>query len=359
MIIVIYKNNTPPMKIRSSHLSASISSGYSLVELLVAMVIGLFLLTGAYQITQVNKTNNILQKAVEQTQKDGRFAINHISYAIKTAGYSGFYGHFTTGAENLLNTPADDRWDISIPVSGFNNVANGATIVGITDFVANTDVLLLKGMNTNTVPVIDNADSATLAAATDSAFTAGDIVVVSDVDQTSLFRVGTVSSDATTSTLTLVSGAGTPGNSALLDNSYNSEAEIAKYDVQMFYIKNGSNGSPALFKANIANTGGVVSLQENELVSDIKDMQISFGIDNDNDQVLDVYRNASAVTDWSQIASINLVLLANSNKDNIVPEKTSFSFDVNLVSFVQDATASTDADRRLKRVFRTYAPLRN
>lgn len=346
------------MKIRTTHLSAS-SSGYSLVEVLVSMIIGLFLLTGAFQVTQANKRNNVLQKSLQQVQKDGRFAINHVSYAIKTAGYSGFYGNLTAGVENLINTPTDGRWDISIPVSGFNNVANSDTILGISGFVANTDILLLKGMNSNTVPVINNADASTIVAATVSAFKVGDIVVVSDVDQASLFQIGSVSSDLTTSTLSLVSGAGNPGNSALLDNSYNSGAEIAKYDVQMFYIKNGRNGSPALFKTIITNTGGVASLQENELVSDIKDMQISYGIDNNNDQILDVYSDASAVADWSQIASINLALLANSKQDNVVLEKNSFSLDTNLVSFIRDTVASADADKRLKRVFRTYIPLRN
>ena len=326
---------------------------------MIAMLIGLFLLTGAFQITQANKRNNVLQKTVQQVQKDGRFAINHLSYAIKTAGYSGFYGAYTSSVENLLNTPTDEKWNISQPVSGFNDVTNATTIAGITDFVANTDVLLIKGMTTNTVPVISNADSATIVIDTPSGFSAGDLVVVSDVDQASLFQVDAVASDATTSTLSIVNSGATPGNSALLDNGYNSGAEIGKYQVQLFYIKNGRDGFPALFTSTVANSGGAVSLQENELVSDIKDMQISYGIDTNNDQILDIYSDASAVADWSQLVSINLVLLASSKKDNVVPENNSFSFDANLVSFVRDAKASTDADRRLKRVFRTYIPLRN
>jgi type IV pilus assembly protein PilW len=335
------------------------SAGYSLVELLISMLLGLFLLTGAYQTSLTNKKANRLHKTLQETQKNGRFAIDNLSYAIKTAGYSGFYGTFSSGVENLLNTPVDQKWNISIPVSGFNNVNSSDTIAGITGFTPNTDVLLLKGMNSNSVPVISNTNPSTLVVATASAFSAGDLVVVSDVDQASVFQVNTVSSTTTTSSVTLAAGGSSPGNSALLSNSYNSDAEIGKYDVQMFYIKNGLNGAPALFKTAIVNSGGSIQFQEIELVSDIKNMQISYGIDNNNDQILDEYKDASTIADWSQLISINVVLLASSNNDNIVPEASSFSFDANLVTFVRDTVASAGADKRLKRVFRTYVPLRN
>ena len=335
------------------------SSGYTLVELLISLLLGLFLLTGAYQTSLTNKTANRLHKTLQETQKNGRFAIDNLSYAIKTAGYSGFYGSLATGVENLINIPTDQKWDISIPVSGFNNVNSSDTIAGITGFIPNTDVLLLKGMNSNSVPVISDSTTSELIAATDNAFSAGDIIVVSDVDQASVLQVNTVSSTTTTSTLTLAAGGSSPGNSALLSNSYNSDAEIGKYDVQMYYIKNGLNGSPALFKTALMSTGGVIQLQENELVSDIINMQISYGTDNNNDQILDEYIDAAPGTDWSQLVSINLVLLASSNNDNIVPQASSFSFDANLETFVRDAVASAAADKRLKRVFRTYVPLRN
>lgn len=317
------------------------------------------MLLGAFQITQVSGRGYILQKTLQQVQKDGRFATNYLSSAIKAAGYSGFYGTLNTGVENSLNITGNSIWDVSVPVSGFNNVAFGDTVAGITGFKDETDVLILKGLNSNTVPLISNTDSATLVAEAPNTFTAGDIVLVNDVDQATLFQVATVSSDATSSTLTLQVGAGTPGNSSLLNNSYNSEAEIGRYDVQMFGIKNGRNGLPALFKISLVNTAGVVALKEDELVSNINDMQISYGVDTNNDLVLDVYQHAAAVTDWSQVKSVNVVLLTSSSEEKAVPEASSYSFDANLMSFVRDATPSNNANRRLKRVFRTFVPLRN
>lgn len=335
------------------------SSGYTLVELLISMLLGLFLLVGVYQVNVTNKQANNLQKALQQTQKNGRFAVDSLSYAIKTAGYSGFYGSFSTGVENLLNTPTNQKWNISVPVSGFNDVASSDTIAGITGFKADTDVLLLKGMSGNVVSVISNDSSDTVISATIDAFATGDIVVVSDADQASVFQATDVSIDATTTTMTLTAGAATPGNSALLNNSYNSDSDISKYELQMFYIKDGRNGSPALFKASLTSVAGAIQMQEEEFASDIKDLQINYGIDNNADQVMDEYKDASTITDWSELVSINVVLLANSHKDNVVPAANSFSFDTSLVTFTKDSVAATGADRRLKRVFRTYMPLRN
>lgn len=346
------------MKNRPLHLSLSVA-GYTLVEMLIAMVIGLFLLAGAFQITQANKRNNVLQKNIQQVQKDGRFGVDHLTYAIKTAGYSGFYESLFNGVENLINTPTNIKWDVSIPVSGYDNVATDDIIARITNFTPNTDVLLLKGMSSNSASVLNNVDSSNIVVDVPSNFTAGDIVLVSDADQASLLQVSSISRAVTGDTLTLASGAGTPGNSGLLNYSFNADSEISKYEVQMFYIKNGRNGLPALFKTMLINKAGTVSLQENELVSGIKDMQISYGIDNNNDQILDAYNDASAITNWNQVLSIKLVLLASSNDEYVMPAKSSFSFDVNLVSFVKDTVASNDADRRLKRVFRAYIPLRN
>lgn len=347
------------MKIHNSKSSVNLSLGYSLVELLISMSLGVFLMTGVFQVNQTNQKSHDLQKALEQTQKNGRFAIDNLSYAIKTAGYSGFYDSFTSGVENLLNLPNNTKWNISNPTVGFDNVPSSRTIIGITGFTPNTDVLLLKSMSRNVVPVVNNANSNTIVAATNIAFSAGDIVVVSDVDQASIFQANNINIAGNNTTLSFAVGAGNPGNSKLLANSFNSSAEISKYDLQMFYIKAGRNGSPALFKAIMVNTAGVTQLQESELVSDIRNMQIIYGIDNNNDQVIDAYEDASVVADWKNLISINIALLANSSRDNILPEKSSFGFNTSRITFVKDASASSLADKRLKRVFRTSLPLRN
>ena len=342
-----------------SKLSPKRIAGYTLVELMIAMSIGLFLIGGSFQITQTNKKSTRLQKNLQQTQNNGRFAINNLSYAIKTAGYSGFYMDLSDGVENLINTPTDAKWDISTPVSGFNNVANSKTIAGVTGFIPNTDVLLLKGMESDVLPVFTNNDSSTIEVSKDNNFSNGDIVVITDTDQASLFQIGSIATDSTKSTLTLTTGGSTPGNATLLSNSFNSESQISLYSLQLYYIKAGMSGEPALFTTSLSNSSGTIQVQEKELVSNIDNMQLNYGIDNNDDQVVDEYKDASTITNWSQVVSINVALLASSHGDNIVPKKSSYSYDADLVTFVADSTPSNTANKRLKRIFRTYIPLRN
>lgn len=337
---------------------SSASSGYTLVELLIAMLISLFLMGGVYQITEANKKASLISTMQQRAQKDGRFAINHLSHAIKLARYSGFYGDLSAGVENVINNPAEQKWNISQPVIGFNNVSSADNIAGVTGFVAGTDVLLLKGMNTNTVPVISNLANNTLVISANSGFVAGDIVVITDTDQASLFQIENVVNDATTSTLMLSVDGANPGNASLLSNGYGSPAEIGKYNFQMYYIKEGQSGFPALYEAILITNAGQIELQENELVSNIDNLQVKYGVDTNNDEVVDGYNAATAVADWNQLISMKLALISCSNEP-VVNEKNSFTYDDERVTFIQDATPSSSADKCLRRVFTSYVPLRN
>jgi len=352
------------MKIQSpllskTSLSSVRSSGYTLVELMVAMALGLFLMMGVFQLNQANQKSSRLQDSLAQTQKNGRFAIDSISYAIKTAGYSGFYKDLSTGVDNALKNPTSSSWDVATPVEGFNNVSNGDNIAGITGFFPGTDVLLLKGMSQDNFRVIANASTSNMVVASPSAFATGEIVVVSDIDQASVFQISNATSDTVQTTLTLDTAGNTPGNAALLGSIYDPKAEIGKLKVQMLHIKNGQNGSPALFTTSLVNASGDIQLQEAELVSDVGDMQISYSVDSNNDSIVDTTQEAHNVTNWNQVIGINIAILATSNNDNVLPEKTSYSFDNNLVTFKRDAVATASADRRLKRSFTVYMPLRN
>lgn len=333
--------------------------GLTLIELMIAMVLGLFLVAGVFQLNLSNQKTSRLQEAIAQTQKNGRFAIDTLSHAVKSAGFSGFYRDLSDGVENLLNNPGDIRWDVATPLSGFNDVTPTDSIAGINGFVAGTDVLVIKGMSSLPVPVISHNAPNNLVADTPSRFNNGDIVIISDIDQASAFQINTATSNGVSTTLSLVSGAGTPGNSALLGNGYTADAELGHLELKLFYIKPGQNGNPALYSTELVNTGGVISLNEIELVSDIANLQVSYGVDTNNDLKLDNYSPANAVADWKQVLSVRISLLASSIKDNITDNKSSYSFEPLQAGFSKDLIPAATADKRLKRAFSAYVPLRN
>ena len=114
-------------------LPASIASprsqrGLTLVELMVALVMGMVLLAGVATVFVANKQSYRLQDSLARLQENGRFAIEFLERDIRMAGY--------TGCKNLVlkkNTISDPpgsntcstqgmTLDGGEPVDGFNNV---------------------------------------------------------------------------------------------------------------------------------------------------------------------------------------------------------------------------------------------
>ncbi|MEE9426014.1 MAG: PilW family protein [Methylococcales bacterium] len=342
--------------------------GFSIVEILVAMLIGLVLMVGSIDVLLSNKQTNSLQIALSKIQHDGRLAINLLSSDIRMADYSGCFNDVSDGVENTLNNPTSFAWDLSNTVQGFNNVSASFTVSDansggvISSIVEGTDVLVIKGM-ADGVPISSNPDNTTFTI-TESLnnLNTGEILVVADCEQASMFQASSVASTGGVTTILHTASGITPGNStATVSNSFGTDAEIARLTSTVYYIKNDASGTAGLFQSSLSvnSSGDTVALEENQLVSNVENMQIHYGVDNDDDQDVDVYQNAAAVTDWQAVISIRMALLLASKNDFLIENAESYSFDDNTFSFTKDDLAGANADRRLRRTFTGFMALRN
>lgn len=339
--------------------------GFSLIELLVASLIGIFLMAGAIKVYSANKTTYQLQDAMSEVQKNGRFIISRLTSRIQGAGYSGFYSSYFDGVESLLNTPDNEMWNIAHPIKGYDNVSSTTTIAGITGFYDNSDVILLKTM-ADPVDLESNTTDESLAVAATTDYAIADILVVADHEQASIFQIATVDTATVPgeTAVTVSSGNTTnPGNSKALANAYSKPAMVGKLMSTMYYMKNGSNGRPALYEATLITADGeTAAMVEKEIISNVEDFQISYGVDSDGDEAINRYVTATSITNntqWPSVKSIGISLLLASSNANITPEKNSYSFDTEAFTFIKDSTAASDADKRLRRVFNTYVALKN
>jgi type IV pilus assembly protein PilW len=90
------QSNHPPLRPRGRQ------RGFSLIELLVAMVVAVFLLAGLFQVLQANMDTSSEQTALAQLQDNERFAMQVYTNMIESAGY---YPTLTpAGAQNVLGT---------------------------------------------------------------------------------------------------------------------------------------------------------------------------------------------------------------------------------------------------------------
>jgi type II secretory pathway pseudopilin PulG len=82
---------------------ASRQTGISMVEVLVALVISLFLLSGIVQVYLGNKTAYRFTEAVARIQENGRFAIESITQDLRMAGFFGCAMFDPEDTSNIVN----------------------------------------------------------------------------------------------------------------------------------------------------------------------------------------------------------------------------------------------------------------
>ena len=159
-----------------------ISRGFTLVEWLVAMLLGLFLLAGVFTVFVMSRSSS--EDAFDQSelQENGRLAIRLISQDIKWAGFFGAYtgqstqvgSSLTLSAGSIIPTSSDcldERSVWSLPsnagpirglwvsrVSASKGLAGFACILAA-DRVENSDVISIKRLVGRPIPASEGLDT--------------------------------------------------------------------------------------------------------------------------------------------------------------------------------------------------------
>lgn len=347
-------------------------SGLGLVEIMIALVVGLILIGGLLQLFISSRQTFAVQEGMARLQENGRFALALLADDLRETGYRGCtsIGPLT----NTLNQSASAAYDFAAGVQGFDNIGDSPpTGLGIAAAVPGSDILVIKRMDGEPVRIVKNNNGAQLfaevtgvqsgACADDSdrisGFCRGDILLVSDCVKSRVFQATglTVTGSGAAQTVNVEHAAsGTPGNasdsaswggqSGTAAERFGEGAELARVASYVFYIAPGAGADapPALFR----QSGGVAE----ELIDNVEDMQILYGINTDDDagRAVDDYVTAAGVSDWAQVVSIRLALLLRSPEDNLARQPQVYRF---------DGAEQTATDKRLRQEFETTITLRN
>jgi type IV pilus assembly protein PilW len=263
--------------------------GVGLIELMVAMVIGLFLIFGAVRIFQQSQTAFKTSESVARLQEVGRLALAVVEADLRMAGYwglnnraeyiinragpgAGLPSNFTSTQGTSINScgGANSNWAINLDQYV---VASNGTYPYTTNCTVPTDAGAYQaGTDVLTVRRAASSAPATLDA---------DRIYI----QTSRIQ-GTMFVPS--------SGCTAPTNPACVPAAYSPPASQSReLIVHAYYVATQSTmrtDVPSLRRKSFTNVNAPAnSIVDEEVVPGVEDLQIMFGVDTDGDSNIDDY----------------------------------------------------------------------
>jgi len=321
--------------------------GFTLIELMVALLLGLIVIGGVASVFLANQQTYRTNNALGDVQDSSRLAFEMLAHDIRNAQLTGCNNNvrFTNV---LLNGPANGgtawwaNWGNAIVGYG-PGVADPAVTTGTakTNRVSTTDSIELLGAADTTMSVNLHSPSAGTPNFTINGsagdLQSGDVIIVCDPDHATILKTTkytdatkTITYDATNNCST---GLGYPGVCVASGNPYTfgQSALVSKLSAVDWYIGVNPNGGQSLYRVSLVNTAGVLSTTAQEMVRNVTAMTITYLQSGTTSFV-----TAASVTNWAGVTAAQVQLTLQSD----------------------DARAGTNA-QALTRTFSTTATLRN
>ena len=290
------------------------SRGFTLVELMIALAIGMLMSFGLFRVfANSSETYQALSQTAQQIE-NGRYAIQTIRDDLRLAGYYGEYA-FPPAAGAALPDPcelanaATMRAVIAFHVQGYNNVAaSPLTCLNNADVVAGTDILVVRRASTATTAL-------------------GSLVA------NEIYMQAT--SDPSNAANPILAFGPNAASFTLFKKDGFTPAEIRKYRVHVYFVSpcnvpsgspncsaaaDGGRPIPTLKRMSIAldSTGTLVRDVE-PIAEGIEALQVDYGVDTDNDGVPNGNFLAlpAAVSAWSNVMALQVHVLARTLEQTV------------------------------------------
>jgi type IV pilus assembly protein PilW len=337
------------------------NKGMSLIELLIAMAIGMLMMLGAVTLFSNNKRIYKELNSTGRLQENARFAVEILIKDIRMAGYSGCADNISNVNNNVNGSGVDDNlYSFENAVEGSESAANWQPSNSndqVASIVAGTDAITVRYLQPSGISV-DNPftppTATTFFTNSSNGLAIGQIVAVTDCSDADIFQITNLQTNSSTkTTVTHNSGAGTPGNSTgSLSKTYGSDAQFLILVSRRYYIADvDGDGISGLYRQENAEATGI------ELIEGVERMKILYGVDSTSDTVADSYVNAAGVAGaggWSNVVSVQLALLFQTIEQD-------FTGDLNTNTYTLLNSAAYDPvdDYRRRRVVTNTIQIRN
>ncbi len=356
--------------------------GFSIVELMVAMVLGLLLTTGITKVYLTTKDTYNLSENLSRLQENARFAMQYLTQDVRMAGFLPCRIN-----ENMANTIQGtetffDFFTMSLVghEGGVSSFA-GFPSEGITpgDRVAGTDAIVILGGDDEIFKVAEsnpNKNSANFKLNDLHTLDDGDIALVCDGTHSAIFQVTNVNSSNVTIVHNTGNGVASPGNctkslggigdcsdpGGLFPYVFEPGAQMVKFKAVGYFIGVSSSGtSRSLYRRRLDVNHGTVNagFVIEELIDGIENMQILYGENTDGDTEPESYVTANNVLTWNNVVAVRIGLLAHT-PDQIKKINDTNTYNVAGTQIADTGTTITHGgDQRSRNVFNSTIKLRN
>lgn len=288
--------------------------GVTLVEMMVAMVVGLILLGGMVQLFSSNKQAYRIQEATNVVNENARYALGQLQYDIRMGDHwGGIEGDTITTVSGMSaitgNCAGNAAAVVPTGVIGFDGAsASPLACIPTADYVPNTDVVVVR------YALPDRIASGSIANNT--------VYVRSAIGRRGMLFQGQNKASLPSDLL--------PANFTQT-NVFLEDPSMATYQLRtvVYFLRRcssqdrGTAGvcdaaddtTPTLVRYRLQNMAMVAE----DVIAGVEQMQFAYGVDSDGDRSADVYRNAAEVTtadQWSRVVNVKMsLLLRNLERD--------------------------------------------
>lgn len=377
------------------------AAGFSLVELMVAITLALFVSIAVISVFVGSRSAYQATSGTAALTDGGRFAIDFIENSVRNAGFmacsrsisqttllnaggdplllnfaetlDGFEAAGTspqsagayasaTGTPAAPVVPDGNAGDWLDSAGGsLDSVLTGKVIQG-------NDVLAVRSSLLNTQPayvtsISDGADNFIVSNPAPARLMAGELAVISDCADSLAMMITGVTPNGGGAQIDHKSGVGAAANSSasFLPMSFQIGSQVTPVDTVVYYIGKGEDGDGALFAADLYDFTQPTPLQlppasalhTQELVPDIEAMQVLYGVDTNATQTVSEYVTADLVPDFNSVMSVKVAVLAASNPGAVPPPKTAPTYQL------LGTTVTAPIDTRARQVFEVTIAVRN
>lgn len=348
-------------------------AGLSLVEMMVALALGLTVMSGVTSVLLVSKSNFVSARELATLQENARFAVRFLSDALMMAGFNGC-SRAPALVANSVQGSDGNPFLAGTGLRGYDDAQGVASfpVQFRADVAPGTDAVLIQRAETAELVVTShNPESARIEVDRAHDNEPGQVMVVAapDCRQVGIFVMAGPNNNGGNADTIIHNTGNIPGVSvrnckkelganfdcrnpgASVTFPYPAGSSVMRLRSEAFYVGVSAAGNrvPALFREYLTDSGTTAE----ELVQGVENLQLLYGLDSaPGDGYADIYLDAGDPDmDWSRVVSVRLFLRLRS----IHPV---YNQDVDHPVFRGIATTAV-RDRYMRQVVSTTVRLRN